>query len=210
MSNIVEEFLHALLATDRLLAKKIFADSSSLMNSTEFIEKVVVDALEQIGGDWEKGTVALSQVYMSGRICEELVDEIIPAGNLSRKDQPKTAITVLMDYHILGKRIVYSSLRASGFDLLDYGRTNVDQLVHLVEEDKVEILLISALMLPSALLVKEVKEKIADAGLNVKIVVGGAPFRFDDQLWREVGADAMCRTASEAISVISKVKGGVL
>ncbi len=210
MSNIVEEFLHALLATDRLLAKKIFADSSSLMNSTEFIEKVVVDALEQIGGDWEKGTIALSQVYMSGRICEELVDEIIPAGNPSRKDQPKTAITVLMDYHILGKRIVYSSLRASGFDLLDYGRTNVDQLVHLVEEDKVEILLISALMLPSALLVKEVKEKIADAGLGVKIVVGGAPFRFDDQLWREVGADAMCRTASEAISVISKVKGGVL
>ncbi len=44
---------------------------------------------------------------------------------------------------------------------------------------------------------------------NVKIVVGGAPFRFDDQLWREVGADAMCRTASEAVDVIHEVMGGV-
>lgn len=209
MSNIVTEFSNALLAIDRLWVKRILADSSHQMSPTAFVEDVVVDALEQIGVGWENGTIALSQIYMSGRICEELVDELIPPGNPDRKDLPKTAITVLNDYHLMGKRIVYSLLRAGGFDLLDYGRTDVDPLVHRVAEDGVEVLLISTLMLPSALLVERVKEKLADAGLPVKIIVGGAPFRFDDQLWREVGADAMCKTASEAVSVIHKIKGGI-
>ena len=203
MSDIVNEFSDALLAIDRLSVKQIFTDSSRQMSATAFVEDVVVDALEKIGVGWENGTIALSQIYMSGRICEKLVDELLPPGDPNRKEQPKAAITVLNVYHMMGKRIVYSLLRAGGFELLDYGRSDVDALLHRVEADGVEILLISTLMLPSALLVKAVKEKLADAGLPVKIIVGGAPFRFDDQLWREVGADAMCRTASEAVSVIT-------
>ena len=209
MPDIVNEFSDALLAIDRLSVKQIFTDSRRQMSATAFVEDVVVDALEKIGAGWENGTIALSQIYMSGRICEELVDELLPPGDPNRKEQPKAAITVLNDYHMMGKRIVYSLLRAGGFELLDYGRSDVDALLHRVEADGVEILLISTLMLPSALLVKAVKEKLADAGLPVKIIVGGAPFRFDDQLWREVGADAMCRTASEAVSVITEVAGGI-
>ena len=41
------------------------------------MEKLVVPALERIGAGWEQGRVALSQVYMSGRICEELVDTLL-------------------------------------------------------------------------------------------------------------------------------------
>jgi methanogenic corrinoid protein MtbC1 len=33
-------------------------------------------------------------------------------------------------------------------------------------------------------------------------VVGGAPFLLDDELWKEVGADAMGRSASEAIEIV--------
>jgi methanogenic corrinoid protein MtbC1 len=62
-------------------------------------------------------------------------------------------------------------------------------------------------MLPSALKIKKVKEKLTNMNLDVKIVVGGAPFRFDDQLWQEVGADAMCKDASEAVDVIQEVIG---
>jgi methanogenic corrinoid protein MtbC1 len=42
----------------------------------------------------------------------------------------------------------------------------------------------------------------------VKLIVGGAPFRFDAHLWKAVGADAMCRTASDAVSVIEKIMDG--
>jgi methanogenic corrinoid protein MtbC1 len=91
--------------------------------------------------------------------------------------QARLGIAVLEDYHLLGKRIVYSILRASGFAVRDYGRRTVEELVRLVQADEIEIPLISTLMLPSALRVKELRKQLSAADLPFKIVVGGAPFR---------------------------------
>jgi methanogenic corrinoid protein MtbC1 len=204
---VASEFEQALLSLDRLAARNILLESEDSEPSLQLVEKLVVPALERIGAGWEQGQVALSQVYMSGRICEELVDTLLPPGGLGRKNRPKMAIAVLQDYHLLGKRIVYSVLRASGFELLDYGRVDVDDLVRRVRQDGVEVLLISVLMLPSALRVKDVRARLEAIGSDVKIVVGGAPFRLDDQLWKEVGADAMGREASEALDIIAKMMG---
>jgi len=76
-----------------------------------------------------------------------------------------------------------------------------------VERDRIDILLISALMLPSALQVKEVARLLAERGLDVKIIVGGAPFRLDRALFREVGADAAAERASEVVAMIRQVSG---
>ena len=206
---VASEFEQALLSLDRLAARNILLESGGSESPLQLVEKLVVPALERIGAGWEQGQVALSQVYMSGRICEELVDTLLPPDALDRKNRPKMAIAVLQDYHLLGKRIVYSVLRASGFELLDYGRVDVDDLVRRVRPDGVEVLLISVLMLPSALRVKEVRARLQAIGSDVKIVVGGAPFRLDDQLWKEVGADAMGREASEAVDIIAKMMGDV-
>jgi methanogenic corrinoid protein MtbC1 len=210
MTELVNDFQEVLLSLDRLSVKQILDDQLERMTPIKFIEDVVVVALDRIGARWNEGTVSLSQVYMTGRICEDLVDELLPPESPERKDKPNMAICVLSDHHKLGKIILYAIIRASGFDLLDYGTIEVDDLIARVNRDKIEIILISALMLPSALKVKQVKEKLTDTGLDVKIIVGGAPFLFDDKLWKEVGADAMCRTASEAVPVIQEFMGGVL
>ncbi len=210
MENLVNDFMQALLSLDRLTIQKMLKKSTSKTTPINFIEDVVVVALERMGTEWQKGNIALSQVYMGGRICEDLVDEILPPDDPNRKDQPKMAICVLSDYHMLGKAIVYSVLRASGFELLDFGTMRVDELVDRAYSEKIKVLLISVLMLPSALKVRKVKELLSHKGAEVKIVVGGAPFRFDNQLWQEVGADAMCATASESVSTIKKIIGGIV
>ena len=107
------------------------------------------------------------------------------------------------------KRIVYSALRASGFGLVDLGRVEVDDVVHQVRDKDVKIILLSTLMLPSALKVREIRDKLNQTNGEIKIVVGGAPFRFDDQLWQEVGADAMGRNASDAVEIITKITGDI-
>lgn len=198
--ELVTALEHALLSLDHLAVKNIF--ESSNVPPLQLIEKLVVPAMERIGLGWERGELALAQVYMSGRICEDLVDTLLPPAASERKDQPRLAIATLEDYHLLGKRMVYSVLRASGFNLLDYGRMNVDNLVERVRGDKLDVLLVSVLMLPSALRVRVLREKLNALDCKVKIIVGGAPFRFDAGLWKEVGADAMGRTASEAIELV--------
>jgi methanogenic corrinoid protein MtbC1 len=115
------------------------------------------------------------------------------------------AICVLEDHHILGKMMVSAVLRAAGFDLLDYGVTGVDDLVSRVETDRVKVLMISVLMLPSALKIQSVRQKLSERGCDVKLIAGGAPFRFDDQLWQAVGADIMCENASDAVRAIERI-----
>jgi methanogenic corrinoid protein MtbC1 len=193
----------ALLAIDRQTIKEILTVSRHDFNPYELIEKLVVPALEEIGEGWESGQFSLSQVYMSGLICEEMVDLILPPHMESRRRQPKMAIVVLEDTHLLGKRIVYSILRASGYELINYGRMEVDTLTRKVCQDHIDILLVSVLMLPSALRIKALREALDRQGAHPKIVVGGAPFRFAPDLWREVGADAVGFSAADALNIIA-------
>lgn len=208
MAGINEEFVQALLSLNRLAAKRIVAEVSGTLTPLEIAEGMIVKSLERIGEGWQNGSIALSQVYMSGRICEELMDELLPPGAPDRKNRPPMAIATLEDYHLLGKRMVYSVLRAEGFDLKDYGRVTVDEAVRRSGEDGLRVLLISTLMLPSALHVRDLVLRLKSVRPDVKVIVGGAPFLFDPELWREVGADAMGRSASEAAHVIERVAGG--
>lgn len=81
-------------------------------------------------------------------------------------------------------------------EVFDYGRLDVVELVQRVRADDLRVLLISVLMLPSALKVRQVRDAL---GSEIRIAVGGAPFLFDAELWKEVGADATRRSAAVAI-----------
>lgn len=206
--NAINRLEEALLSLDHIEVKKVLQEN---INSHDHLEMLIVPALERIGLKWEQGDVALSQVYLSGRICEEQIDALFPQDLRAQIDEyPRLAIAVLDDYHMLGKRIVYSILRASGFSVHDYGRTTVAELINRVQTDQIDILLISTLMLPSALRIQELTSRLRAVDRKVKVVVGGAPFRFDAQLWQEVGADAMGYSASDVVAIIHQIKDGTL
>ena len=207
--QISDELLNALLQINRTRAALIFEECYKGHFDFRSLEAMTIDALEQIGRGWESGKYSLAQVYMSGVICEELVDRYLPRVDVKRQNVPKIAIAVLLDHHALGKRIVYSMVRASGFEIIDFGAgLSVDELVEKTLSEQIEVLLISTLMLPSALKVKQVKEHLNKAGATVKIVVGGAPFRLDETLWEAVDADAFGRTASDIIPIIEQMSEG--
>ena len=199
----VLDFVDRLVRIDRLGAEKIFNAVREQGSMSQTVDKLILPALEVIGNGWEEGTVALAQVYMSSRICEELMSHVPPTSSAEQSGNLSMAIAVLEDYHQLGKIIISACLRASGYSFQDYGRVTPEELAQKIVEDSIEIVLISTLMLRSALLVKEVKELLAKSGSSTRIVVGGAPFRFDPQLWQEVGADAMGANATEAVAAIA-------
>lgn len=207
LAESVSELKKALLKIDRLGARAIFETYAGTYSSVE-IEEVVTLVLEEIGAGWENGTVSLAQVYMSGLICEELVDEFFPDERAERVSNLKIAICVLLDCHALGKRIVLSVLRASGYDVIDLGvgLTEEDAAAKAAEND-LDVLLISTLMSVSSLQVRRVRELLDEKGSHAKIIVGGAPFRFDPSLWKRVGAFADGKNASELIPILEKLEG---
>ncbi len=202
----IEEFVEKLVSLDRIGAEETVTAAIAGQQPFLVIEKLIVPALERIGQGWEKGTISLSQIYMGSRICEEVVNTILPLSDSNRTNHPKMAIALLDDYHALGKIIVLAALRASGYEMQDYGTLDTAALVSRIQEESIEIILISTLMLHSALRIRELRESLNKAGLEtVKIIVGGAPFRFDPELWQEVGADAMGSSGLEAVQIIENL-----
>ncbi|TCT22840.1 cobalamin B12-binding domain-containing protein [Thiobaca trueperi] len=209
-----EALQQSFLALDRMRASELVAVAATELPPLQVIETMVRPALEAIGQLWEQGDCALSQVYMSGRICEELIDGLLvgSASDASRiltpqVAAPRLAIAVLEDYHLLGRQIVRTVLRAGGYEVLDYGRQDVEELLDRVCADRIEILLVSTLMLPSALRTRMLIDGLRRVSPQTRVVVGGAPYRFDDQLWQEVGADAVGLHAGEALTIVNRLTG---
>ncbi|HOT29361.1 MAG TPA: cobalamin-dependent protein [Candidatus Ozemobacteraceae bacterium] len=201
----IQTFYDSLLALDRIALARHLHEYVPASQPTRYVEEIVVPALESIGNDWETGKISLAEVYMSSRLAEELIDSLFTTQHLVRRAQPRLAVAALQDYHLLGKRMVATVLRSAGFKFEDYGQADVNELVTRMERDRIEIILISVLMLPSALKVRELRERLSQSGNRAKIVVGGAPFRFDSELWREVGADAVGLFASDAPRLVDEM-----
>lgn len=200
-----EAFEKALISYDKLEVNKILQHFLAEKNGIDFIDEYIVKSLTSIGEKWERGEVALSQIYMSSRLCEEIASSILEEKNFIIKNAKPIAIVTLEDYHTLGKKIVSAVVRSSGFDLIDYGSiSGLEEIIKKVTEDRIKILMISVLMYPSALKIKKISQMLHEKDPSIKILVGGAPFLMDSTLWEEVGADKMGKSAADNIPIIEQ------
>ncbi len=200
----IDNLERALIEMDQEKARKIVMEAVETHTPIETAGILISQTLSRIGDSWEKGEMALSQVYMSSIICEKVIDTVLPPQSPNRIGQPKMAIGLFEDFHMLGKRIVYSTLRASGIELIDLGGgLSIEKTIKLVKENNIEILLLSVLMLPSALRIKELMKELKPIG--TKVVVGGAPFRFDSTLATDVGVEYFGNDSAEALSIINSI-----
>ena len=163
--------------------------------------------ISPIGGDQPQTNVCPAIAYAVG--CMGIPQQVIanPARTHVLPQDVHVAIAVLEDYHLLGKQIVRTVLRAAGRAVRDYGRQTVDELVEQVCTDGIDVLLVSTLMLPAALRVRVLTQRLAEVSPNTRVIVGGAPYRFDDQLWRDVGAHAVVLNAGDVVTLVDQLSG---
>ena len=50
--------------------------------------------------------------------------------------------------------------------------------------------------------VRSVRDLLTERGYKGKLIVGGAPFRLDPELWKQVGADATSGSAGDILLTI--------
>lgn len=198
-----DKFEAALLAMDRRAARRILLAQAEQTGPFGAIDAVMTVALQRIGEAWERGERALSQIYMAGKICEELVPDLLPDSDSDRLQSPRLAVAVFEDRHVLGKRMLVSALAASGFRMADLGSVEAGFLLDYLRQHDVEVLMLSTLMLASALHLETFCNELAKWTKRPRVIVGGAPFRLDERLWREVGADAMGFSAADAPGLVS-------
>lgn len=205
ISSSVERLEKALLSVNEIEANSIIDETVKDMTPLDCAENLITPVLRRIGEGWTEGRVSLSQIYMGGRICEKAMDRLLPQAKQIRKNQPRVAVAVLEDYHNLGARLLWSVLTASGIEVIDYGHQTVASLASKAKEDRVELLLVSTLMYRSALRNRDLGKALGQGPTRPLLMVGGAPFIFDSELWRVVGADETGTDSSSVMTVVNRM-----
>ena len=108
--------------------------------------------------------------------------------------------TVKGDIHDIGKNLVAMMMEGAGFEIRDLGINNpVEDYIAALEEEKADILGMSALLTTTMPYMKVVIDTMKEKGIrdDYIILVGGAPL--NEEFGRAIGADAYCRDAAVAV-----------
>jgi 5-methyltetrahydrofolate--homocysteine methyltransferase len=114
--------------------------------------------------------------------------------------------TVKGDLHDIGKNIVSIMLKGAGYEVIDLGAdVPTDKIIQTVKEHQALFLGLSALLTTTMRVMGDVIEQLKKAGLRdrVKVLIGGAPT--SDEFAQEIGADAHCKDAFQAVEMMKSM-----
>ncbi|GAK54958.1 cobalamin B12-binding domain protein [Candidatus Vecturithrix granuli] len=214
IDKLLTAYKEALFDTDRERALVVvhaalqegFAPEDILF---KLVLPTVLEFEKAVGEGFE---INLAQQFMSSQIALEITDEMIS----KFKKRPVAAGHIVIgtaegDLHSLGKRIVAGCLTALMIDVTDLG-VNVEPECFVAEAlaHDAQVIGISAMMVHTARGengCRKVRQLLKEGGLEekIKIIVGGAPYCFDHNLYKTVQADAWAANGIAAGSVITEL-----
>ncbi len=177
------------------------------LSPEEIINGAFVPAINRVGVLFEKGRYFLPQLMSSAETMKIGMDYIEPmlAGDANINTKGVVVIaTVKGDIHDIGKNLVAIMLKNCGYEVHDLGKNiEADDIIQAAREYNADIIGLSALMTTTMMEMKNVVDKVKEAGLGAKIMIGGAVVT--ESFADEIGADAYAKDAGEAVVVADKL-----
>jgi methylmalonyl-CoA mutase cobalamin-binding domain/chain len=204
-----EEAEKALSLTRKLLGQGV--------TPTEFFEKCITPALEDIGGRFERLDIFLPEMVEAAEIVEQINNQVIKpalAESLARGDVQSLSgpvgkvclATIQGDLHDIGKNMVALMLQVNGFEVIDMG-TNVAPaaIIERAAQEDADIIGLSSLLTSCLPYMKDVVDFLEGQGTRDRyaVVVGGAAPTAE--FVAEIGANAHGHTAAEAVTICKKI-----
>jgi methylmalonyl-CoA mutase cobalamin-binding domain/chain len=211
LDRTVKAYNEAVFETDKEAAFEVVNKAlAGGMTAEDVIFKVVIPAVEEMMSNITRDPDAnLAQHFMTAQIAAEVTEKMLEKFAHPPEIVGRVVIgTAHGDLHSLGKRIVMGCLKALMVDVTDLG-VNVapERFVDAALSEEAQVIAISAMMVHTATGengARKVREILKDRGLEdrLRLVVGGAPYRFDNELYKTVGADAWAPDGINAGRVI--------
>ncbi len=204
-----QRFYAALRSADSRQAQEVVRSALSQgISREEVLDRLVVPSLDSLGRGWDEGTVSLTQLYMGGRIAEDVVDRLLTPPATPPIPWGRVLIGTLSDSHGMGQRVVSHYLATAGAQVVSLGiGVKPETFTQRAKAERFDVIAVSVLMYRSALLVKELRQHLSREGVTTPVLVGGAPFNMDRTLWQEVNASAMGSNPAEGIAVTRRLMG---
>ena len=166
------------------------------------LEDGLIAGMGVVGVRFKANEVYIPEVLISARAMKSAMEILEPKlAEAGIESAGKALIgTVQGDLHDIGKNLVVMMLKGAGFDVVDIGvDQSPDMVVEKIKSNKPKIVGLSALLTTTMPAMEKTIEAIRQAGLDCKIMVGGAPVT---QAYADkIGADGYAADAASAVDV---------
>lgn len=204
----MDALIEALVEGNRTRA---VSEAENLIRAGADRECIVTDGLEVAMKRLEsKCTLEqfnLLEIMVAGRAVMEVMNHVYPEG--SRPVPAKGTVVVATlegDVHDLGKNILKMVLTADGYRVVDCGKDcPVEQLVATAKQEGARAVCVSGLITSLIPLVRQVKSSLAQAGLGIPVVAGGAALKMASA--ENLNVDCVCESAFDAVNWLA-MSGG--
>lgn len=165
--------------------------------------------MDTVGKLFEEGEYFVGDLIYAGELMTDAVGILKDALTEGSSSGPKTRMllcTVKNDLHDIGKNIVKSMLEANGFDVLDLGiDVPAEKIVETARAEGIKIVALSGVLTLALDSMKATVAALKDAGLDVKVIIGGAPV--SAEACANIGADEWAHSPQKTVDTCKKWAG---
>ena len=176
----------------------------------DILTKALVGGMTIVGADFRDGILFVPEVLLAANAMKGGMAILKPL--LAETGAPRVGKmvigTVKGDIHDIGKNLVGMMMEGAGFEVVDIGINNaVEAYLEALENEKPDILGMSALLTTTMPYMKVVIDTLVEQGIreDYVVLVGGAPL--NEEFGKAIGADAYCRDAAVAVETAKEMMG---
>ena len=158
--------------------------------------------MDTVGKLFEEGEYSVGDLIYAGELMTDAVEVLKPylaAGEAAGSKTRMILCTVKDDLHDIGKNIVRSMLEANGFDVLDLGiDCPAEKVVATAQAEGIKIVALSGVLTLALDSMKATVDAIKAAGLDCKVIIGGAPV--SAEACKNIGADEWAHSPQKTVA----------
>ena len=129
-----------------------------------------------------------------------LKEKMDSSGEVQEKKGKIILATVKGDIHDIGKNIVKIMLENYGYEVIDLGKdVPIETVVETAKKQNIKLIGLSALMTTTVQNMKDTIQAIKDAGIDAKVIVGGAVLT--EEYAKKINADYYAKDAKSSVEI---------
>lgn len=180
-------------------------------HSTPAVLRACQQAMRIIGERYERQEYYLAGLILAGELFNQVLEMVRPDAENQAMEVPEKTIllgTVRKDIHDIGKNLFASSLRGTGFRVIDLGvDVPADRFLSAALDVKPDVLCLSGLITAAFHSMKDTTHLIRSSEnellRRMPIVLGGGTI--DAKVCRYAGADSWSNDAMEGVRICQRL-----
>ena len=212
LATLANEYLQALLEGERQVACKLVLDAVQQGTAVRDVYLLVFERTQyEVGRLWQANQINVAQEHYCSAATQFIMSQLYPHIFGSVKTRGTLVGTCVSgDMHEIGVRIVCDFFEMQGWHS-HYLGANVPSpsVIQTVLQLKADVLAISATITYHVDAVEKLIAALRSTPecRNVKVLVGGYPFKVAPTLWRTIGADGSANDAEGAVVEANRLTG---